>query len=195
MRRGAGTCPPPSGKSSVSSSTTWKPLNTSFLPLLPSVCSSAGLQETTVVVNCARGIENKPDPSPQATGTESPSAPCSTRRPPPAPPHAPSPSQPYLAGVAVPLTPECHRHRLPGRGKLHTLERRLADGEPRGTIFTAGASLLRRIKRAKDGGWLGQIYCKRDLRFAICKSSGVPTNGAKTLERTRRQNKTKLHAT
>lgn len=49
-----GTWPPPSGKSSVSSRTTWKPLSTSFWPPLPSVCSSAGRQETTVVVNCAQ---------------------------------------------------------------------------------------------------------------------------------------------
>lgn len=50
-----GTWPPPSGKSSVSSRTTWKPLSTSFLPPLASVCNSAGLQETTVVVNWAEG--------------------------------------------------------------------------------------------------------------------------------------------
>lgn len=46
-----GTWPPPSGKSSVSSRTTWKPLSISFLPPLASVCSSAGRQATTVVVN------------------------------------------------------------------------------------------------------------------------------------------------
>lgn len=55
--------------------------------------------------------------------------------------------------------------RLPGRGDPRTQERPLADGEPRGTIFTAGAS-PRRSKRAEDGVWLGQIYCKCDLRFA-----------------------------
>lgn len=167
MRRGAGTCPPPSGKSSVSSSTTWKPLNTSFLPLLPSVCSSAGLQETTVVVNCARGIENKPDPSPQATGTESPSAPCSTRRPPPAPPHAPSPSQPYVPrGRSCPADTGMPSPPSPGtREVAHT-------GTPAGRRRAAWDNLhCGRVSSAQNQEGKGRGVAWTNLlqtRFEIC---------------------------
>lgn len=162
MRRGPGTCPPPSGKSSVSSSTTWKPLSTSFLPLLPSVCSSAGLQETTVVVNCTERDREKARPQPSGHWDGVSLGTPSARRSPPAPPHPPSPSRPHLAGVAVPLTPERHRRRLPGRGDPRTLERPLADGEPRGTIFTAGAS----PRRSKGWGVAWTNFLQ--MRFAIC---------------------------
>ena len=167
VRQGPGTCPPPSGKSSVSSSTTWKPLSTSFLPLLPSVSNSAGRQETTVVVNCREQRRLSPTSNLRPPGLTLsrhllPAAPSARQ------PQVPSPSRPHLAGVAVSLTPERHRRCFPGRRDPRTLDRPRSDGEPQGTIFTARGS-PRRSTRAKDGVWLGQTYCKRDLRFAILR--------------------------
>lgn len=168
-RDGPGTCPPPSGKSSVSSSTTWKPLSTSFLPLLPSVCSSAGRQETTVVVNWVEtDAKVSPDPNPQRTGLNPARRPLHTAPPRPAQPHPLEaagfpPRKPHLSGVAVPLTQKRHRCCLPGRGDARSLKCPAADGEQSGTIFTPGASLRRR-SRAKNGMRFEQIYSKRDVQ-------------------------------